>query len=235
MKQIELKVRERTGQVLHNLDGQPEFRGYLRRFAHEAESALLKISRLRKPIIRARETYRLYEEARKVDEALKVKNIVKRYKVSCKKGCGACCAIRVTVSPDEADLLLSRTGELGIDMDYVARQAGRKASDLEWWKANKEDSWCAFLDKEKGECRVYDDRPLMCRDMEVASPAEDCSWADNYEWNGKPILFVVSPMSAVLADMSASLLAPEDVDVDMPTALLAAKARRDQKDGTAGQ
>jgi Fe-S-cluster containining protein len=34
----------------------------------------------------------------------------------------------------------------------------------------RDDGWCAALDRDTLLCRIYEQRPLVCRELEVGSP-----------------------------------------------------------------
>jgi uncharacterized small protein (DUF1192 family) len=65
-------------------------------------------------------------------------------RLQCKRGCDACCVDDLTVLPIEAELIRSRHGTL-------LREGTPHAAGA-----------CAFLGDE-GECRIYPDRPYICR------------------------------------------------------------------------
>jgi len=116
-------------------------------------------------------------------------------KVSCKKGCGACCRQLVPISETEAHLIRdlverlphSRQTEIR-DRFAQAHQRLAEAGLLE--KLLHPESWdkgegwavamsyfrlgipCPFLENEA--CSIHPDRPLKCREYLVTSPAENC-------------------------------------------------------------
>jgi methyltransferase-like protein/2-polyprenyl-3-methyl-5-hydroxy-6-metoxy-1,4-benzoquinol methylase/Fe-S-cluster containining protein len=116
-------------------------------------------------------------------------------KVSCKKGCGACCRQLVPISPVEArhihDLIEAlpepRRAEIK-NRFAAARQRLEKAGMLEylfhpetWPDEGGQDLGltyfhlgipCPFLEEES--CSIYLERPLECRQYLVTSPAENC-------------------------------------------------------------
>lgn len=90
--------------------------------------------------------------------------------VSCSAGCGSCCkSFPKQITDDEADLLatLVRTGVAPIDLDELKSQA---ASELHHMR-------CLFLGQDE-KCRIYSDRPMVCRKYFFTSPAAHCSSAD---------------------------------------------------------
>jgi Fe-S-cluster containining protein len=132
--------------------------------------------------------------------------------VQCKRGCSACCYQFTGVLLPEAIAIVVRhravvdsvqskmaadTWHLGkifkslgydettpaIDLDEEQRNAIANA----WWKLRRP---CPFLDEEKGECRVYDSRPIACRSYHVISDPELCGAAEPTEvtaWRPKVI------------------------------------------------
>jgi Fe-S-cluster containining protein len=65
-------------------------------------------------------------------------------RLQCRRGCNACCLDDLTVSAVEAELIRERHG------DWLARATPHP------------EGACAFLD-EAGTCRIYSDRPSVCR------------------------------------------------------------------------
>lgn len=98
--------------------------------------------------------------------------VVKQFS-PCKEGCSLCCHTEVSVTMDEAELLAKRVREgLNIDLDKLRFQAESAQKD-DYFKMKFEDRRCVFLD-EKGACRVYADRPSVCRTNAVIGTNEQC-------------------------------------------------------------
>ncbi|MFG1484774.1 YkgJ family cysteine cluster protein [Halobacteriovorax sp. RZ-1] len=95
--------------------------------------------------------------------------------ISCRKGCSACCHTQVSVNQDEAELLATRILEDGIriDIDSLATQFAAGNDSAAWFAIPYEQRGCVFLD-DKGACRVYSDRPSVCRSNYVVSDARHC-------------------------------------------------------------
>jgi Fe-S-cluster containining protein len=116
--------------------------------------------------------------------------------ISCRKGCGACCRQLVPISRTEGEALLAlveampearRTAvrarfaaaEAAITEAGLADRAGR--SDRESARSDRALSVayfalgvpCPFLEDES--CSIHPDRPLVCREYLVTSPAELCA------------------------------------------------------------
>ena len=119
--------------------------------------------------------------------------VAKGEKVSCKKGCGACCNQLVPITQLEARYLVAL-----VERMPKARQQKYKAQFLETYQRLEQagiseqlmahDSIdniefglkyfhlgipCPFL--EGGSCSIHPERPLRCREYLVTSPASNCS------------------------------------------------------------
>src|SRR5262249_12654648 len=119
--------------------------------------------------------------------------------VSCRKGCSACCRAQpVPVTPPEAYALLRlvgnlpeprrtqgraplahrapRPGEAGLADRCLQLDADRDVTKTEVHEAARRyfrlGLACPFL--EDDACSIYEDRPLICREYLVTSPAERC-------------------------------------------------------------
>lgn len=122
------------------------------------------------------------------------KNSVKdKEMVSCFKCTrSGCCHTQVDITEDEAELYagLIRDG-LDIDKELLDRQAatcdqvGLLKTDVEkrsddWGELSFEERKCIFLSKE-GKCRVYDNRPMVCRKWFTTEDPKSC---DDYNYRG---------------------------------------------------
>lgn len=90
--------------------------------------------------------------------------------VSCAAGCGSCCkTFPKQITDDEADLLatLVRTGAAPIDLDELKAQSASESNHMR----------CLFLGQDDN-CRIYGDRPMVCRKYYVTSPAANCETPD---------------------------------------------------------
>ncbi len=126
-----------------------------------------------------------------MDQAMKTAGHIK---VSCCKGCSGCCHYEVEITNDEAAVLASivRSG-LAIDTSRLSNQAARERRGPEWSDVLHPSNRCVFLG-EDNTCRVYENRPSVCRRTLVTSPAEACSKP------GQP----VSPVEILLAELLLS-------------------------------
>jgi len=109
--------------------------------------------------------------------------------ISCRKGCGACCRQLVPISRTEGEALLALVEAMPTDRRKTvrARFAAAEAAITEAGLAergNRSDREmsvayfalrisCPFLEDES--CSIHPDRPLVCREYLVTSPAELCA------------------------------------------------------------
>lgn len=115
-------------------------------------------------------------------------------KISCKKGCGACCRQPVPVAEIEAHQLVELVENMPEPRRSVVKQrfedACRHFQNIGWFErldncAEKkqlertvlryfyEGVPCPFLENES--CSIHQMRPLACREYLVTSPAKNCS------------------------------------------------------------
>jgi Fe-S-cluster containining protein len=126
----------------------------------------------------------------------------KGLKISCTKGCGACCRQLVPISDVEAHHLRAlvdampperrrtiearfaeasrRLEEAGLK-DYLMAPTGHTRDEAAAFglKYYALDLACPFLEDES--CSIHPDRPLVCREYLVTSPAVHCSRLDDEE------------------------------------------------------
>jgi Fe-S-cluster containining protein len=95
--------------------------------------------------------------------------------IICRKGCSFCCKQNVDISEEEGYLLLTYARQKGI---YIDRQYLKKQNAVKDKMAIAFDptvNSCVFLDKDKGECKVYTVRPASCRNFySVDDSADRC-------------------------------------------------------------
>ncbi len=95
--------------------------------------------------------------------------------ISCRRGCSGCCHYEVEITQDEAAILRDIVlGGLAIDSNRLALQAARERQSAEWRRFGSADNRCVFL-AEDGACRIYEDRPSICRKHVVTTPAAACT------------------------------------------------------------
>jgi Fe-S-cluster containining protein len=149
--------------------------------------------------------------------------------VSCRKGCGACCRQLVPVSRTEGERLLevidalpaerreaSRTrfaaAEAAIENAGLTDRRGRsdRALSTAYFALGLP---CPFLEEES--CSIHPERPLVCREYLVTSPAELCAG---------PAQEGVTPVAVPKVSMAARGL-QDDNDDWFPLAMLMAWSR----------
>ena len=149
--------------------------------------------------------------------------------ISCRKGCGACCRQLVPVSRTEGERLLQLVETMAderretLKTRFAAAEAAIEAAGLKdrQGRSDRELSTayfalgvpCPFLEDES--CSIHPERPLVCREYLVTSPAELCA---------EPKQEGVTPVAVPKVSMAARGL-QEDGDEWFPLALLMAWAR----------
>jgi hypothetical protein len=100
-----------------------------------------------------------YEELRsKVDAFADAARERSGAAMRCGRGCSACCAADLTVSPVEAEAIRRALGAL----DGATRGAIRARADAPVTRPGASAADCVMLSRE-GACDVYPARPLVCR------------------------------------------------------------------------
>lgn len=158
--------------------------------------------------------------------------------ISCKAGCGACCRQLVPISAPEAFRLADHILCLEDPLrdDFLARvdavesaiEAAGMMRELEGLTRGEpmgdaislasryfeKNIACPFLVDES--CGVYPERPLMCRDYLVTSPAEYCATPGKYTIRIVPMPPSLSPP---LSRVASSLLGGEPVMIPLSIAM----------------
>lgn len=95
--------------------------------------------------------------------------------VPCKSGCSACCHTQVSVTTEEAELLIHHIDN-GVDINYelLSLQSEAQNNAENFYKLSYQERACVFL-SEKGACKVYKDRPSVCRTNAVIGEASQCA------------------------------------------------------------
>ena len=156
--------------------------------------------------------------------------------ISCRKGCGACCRQLVPVSRTEGERLLGvieamapeRRKELGARFAAAASAIKGAGLDQRHGRADRELSTgyfalgiaCPFLEEES--CSIHPERPLVCREYLVTSPAELC---------GGPAQEGVTPVPVPKVSMAARGLQDEREE-RFPLAMLMERSRTRPKGGS---
>lgn len=92
-------------------------------------------------------------------------------RVACKPGCAHCCYVEVTVTRNEAALLVHAAQERGLKLDR--QRLKRQAGASRFMNLPHEARRCVFLSLDN-QCRVYAHRPNACRKYLVVDTAENC-------------------------------------------------------------
>jgi Fe-S-cluster containining protein len=154
--------------------------------------------------------------------------------ISCRKGCGACCRQLVPISRTEGEALLALVeampkerrkavrarfaaaeaaiGGAGLASARLAERDGRSDRELSvaYFALRVP---CPFLEAES--CSIHPDRPLVCREYLVTSPAELCAG---------PMQEGVTPVPVPKLSLAARSLQDEE-DFWFPLAMLMAWGR----------
>ena len=156
--------------------------------------------------------------------------------VSCRKGCGACCRQLVPVSRTEGERLSQLVDAMPNERRetllarFAAAEAAIEGAGLKdrGERSDRELSTayfalgiaCPFLEEES--CSIHPERPLVCREYLVTSPAELCSGAAQEG---------VTPVAVPKVSMAARGLQDEG-DEWFPLALLLAWHRTRPRGGS---
>lgn len=154
-------IAKSTFELLRN---QPEFLAI-------TDSVKVHLSKIRSSLERARFVHNMVDEYNK---EVFSHPLLKEF-VPCKAGCSACCHTQVSVTEDEAELLLHNINN-GVEIDYnlLSLQSEKGNNTDDYYKLSYQERKCVFLD-EKGACKVYKDRPAVCRTNAVVGAASQCS------------------------------------------------------------
>ena len=150
--------------------------------------------------------------------------------ISCRKGCGACCRQLVPISRTEGEALLAlveampREQRKAVRSRFAAAEAAIAEAGLaeRGTRSDREMSVayfalgvpCPFLEDES--CSIHPDRPLVCREYLVTSPATLCAG---------PAQEGVTPVPVPKLSLAARRLQDES-DAWFPLALLMAWSRK---------
>ncbi len=149
--------------------------------------------------------------------------------VSCRKGCGACCRQLVPVSRSEGERLLRVVDALpaerrsALQARFAAAEAAIESAGLDQQRGRSDRVLsaayfalglpCPFLEDES--CSIHPERPLVCREYLVTSPAERCAG---------PAQEGVTPLPVPKVSLAARAL-QDEADDWFPLALLLAWRR----------
>ncbi|MBI2390730.1 MAG: YkgJ family cysteine cluster protein [Deltaproteobacteria bacterium] len=175
--------------------------------------------------------------------------------VSCRRGCAACCRQLVAVSPPEAfhlaevveasprrEELIARfaAARTALDASPVGRALDAPASLMSEARAleialayPRLRLDCPFLVRTGASdgaveevCSIYADRPAVCREYSVVTPAEHCTMPSP----ARPVRRVPVPfrLSEALAAVTAELLGGPVQSIPLPRALAWVEAHREE-------
>jgi len=149
-----------------------------------------------------------------MQQALKTDHDVAQ-RVACGKGCSACCKMNVDITLDEAEYLLAFAKEKHISIDWD--KADRQHQITEWKLLSEADRECLFLDSD-GECKIYENRPMVCRKLMVIDTAEFC---DIHKYPGHEL----GRINSIEAEAMVSAIWNEGETASLPTLLRKVKAK----------
>ncbi len=148
-------------------------------------------------------------------------------KVSCRKGCTACCSYLLPLSapeamqlagdiaefsPQQRDELLRRFDGVCGRIFASARPKSSTAESLGEWYAGLQAS-CPF--QVDGLCSIYEQRPLACREWMLSSSTADCNGHQPGKGDLVPVLSMTEALGRVTAELEG-----DDIDaVILPLAL----------------
>jgi len=94
--------------------------------------------------------------------------------ISCRDGCGRCCHGKVEVNTEEVEALLKSAEHHQWEIDKIRLKIQKDFTAEDFRLADEPVSRCVFLGEDQ-RCRVYEERPLVCRNHFVTTPKENCS------------------------------------------------------------
>ena len=154
-------------------------------FAGIVDFVLSELDKIPDDIEKARFIHKLVDE---LNEKVFEHPLVKTYS-PCKAGCTACCHTQVSVTRNEALLLIERVNEgVTVDSDLLLKQMKAGDNDTEFYRLSYEDRKCIFLG-DNGLCSVYEDRPSVCRTNAVLGNSSQCDTSAEL----KPTVLVKTP------------------------------------------
>jgi Fe-S-cluster containining protein len=140
--------------------------------------------------------------------------------VSCRKGCAACCYCHVSVTPQEAALLVYFAHEQGvkIDRDKLRRQAQK---NLQTWNTLAPvERACVFLASDN-TCAVHEHRPGACRKYLVVTDPRHC---DTIRFPGHRVGVLFSLEGELMQEAALSALGSGSLAAQLLRALDAVKS-----------
>lgn len=161
-------IAKSTFELLRN---QPEFLSI-------SQTVITHLNKIKSSLERARFVHNMVDEYNK--EVFS--HPILKAMVPCKAGCTGCCHTQVSVTEDEAELLAHNISTNNIEINYnrLATQADAGNDSSVFFKIPYAERRCVFLD-ESGGCKVYNDRPSVCRTNAVVGDAAQCDTSVNPE------------------------------------------------------
>jgi Fe-S-cluster containining protein len=144
-------------------------------FLKITETMILHLNKIKNSLERARFLHNVVDE---YNNKIFSHPIVKEL-MPCKSGCSGCCHTQVSVTEDEAELLAHNISN-GVEIDYNSLEKQAKAGNeaSAFFAIPYNERRCVFLD-DKGACKVYKDRPSVCRTNAVIGDAAQCDTSSN--------------------------------------------------------
>ena len=167
--------------------------------------------------------------------------------IMCQKGCNACCKYMVSLSAPEAFAIRNKimemeaeegrnTLEQTLDVsrtilekfpiffnDEQDETENQDAALSQWYSSL--DIACPFLSEENGQCKIYEDRPIVCREHMVMSDPKQCAIENDLKKHEVP---VPVSFSRVLAQLSAEMQCSDVDAVMLPLAVAWAQDNDEQ-------
>lgn len=191
-------IAKSTFELLRN---QPEF-------LKITETMITHLNKIKSSLERARFVHNVVDE---YNQKVFSHPILKEL-MPCKAGCTGCCHTQVSVTEDEAELLAHNIAN-GVEINYklLENQAAVGNDSDAFFAIAYSDRKCVFLD-ENGACKVYKDRPSVCRTNAVVGDAAQCDTSTNA---GGGALRLVKTQEADMAIVGAFALAKESGTLPM--------------------
>lgn len=134
------------------------------------KTVLESLSKFSSPLKRAKHLHKLVDEYNQEVFSHPLVNQLS----PCKQGCSACCHTQVSVTEDEAILLLDCVEKgVAIDQERLKLQVNAGNDTGKYFQMSYDLRKCLFLSDE-GTCKVYQNRPSVCRTNAVLGDASQC-------------------------------------------------------------
>lgn len=171
-------------------------------FLKITETMIINLKKIKNCLERARFVHNVVDE---YNQKVFSHPILKKL-VPCKSGCTGCCYTQVSVTEDEAELLAHNINN-GVEINYklLEHQAKVGNDSAAFFDIEYKERRCVFLD-DHGACKVYKDRPSVCRTNAVVGDASQCDTNSNF---GTGTLRLVKTQEADMAIVGAFALARE--------------------------